>query len=477
MRRRHRGRARRARPRARHRAGRRRPRHPRRRPRGARTRPRYRAMEAYFDTAVAGGPHDDAQHRVDPGERRHREPADDVDARWRRAHDLGPVLTACFANSPFDASGDPRGWRSTRARGVARDRPARAPTPPAATRRAARDDVGALRARRARDDDPRRRRRTASPRASRMSFAQWIDDGHELGWPTVDDLAYHLTTLFPPVRPRGWLELRMIDALPEPWWPVAVAVTDRAARRPVAAERAACRRRAGARPLDRRGARRARTIPRSRVAAGGASPPRSTRSRGSAPTRRRSRATEEYFDRYVRAAAAARPTTGSTSGRGLHDRSGRPDVDRPEPEIVAALDDAPPPHARTCSRRCPTTTQRVQVSALMSPLVLGPRPHRPLRGAVARARARRAPSRPTPRFDDVYDAFKHPRRERPSLDILDPRGARDVRRRRARPRRSRCSTGSDLEPTATRCSPTGSSTAWSCSTSTSTTRRCSRPSS
>jgi len=29
-----------------------------------------------------------------------------------------------------------------------------------------------------------------------------------------------------------------------------------------------------------------------------------------------------------------------------------------------------------------------------------------------------------PRFDDVYDAFKHPRAERPSLDVLDPDGAR-----------------------------------------------------
>jgi glutamate--cysteine ligase len=35
---------------------------------------------------------------------------------------------------------------------------------------------------------------------------------------------YHLTTLFPPVRPRGWLEFRMIDALGDEWWPVAVAV-------------------------------------------------------------------------------------------------------------------------------------------------------------------------------------------------------------------------------------------------------------
>src|SRR5207249_5137816 len=58
-----------------------------------------------------------------------------------------------------------------------------------------------------------------------LSFARWLDAGHELGWPTADDVAYHLTTLFPPVRPRGWLELRMIDGLPGLWWPVAVAVT------------------------------------------------------------------------------------------------------------------------------------------------------------------------------------------------------------------------------------------------------------
>jgi glutamate--cysteine ligase len=26
------------------------------------------------------------------------------------------------------------------------------------------------------------------------------------------------------VRPKGWLELRMLDAVPDPWWRVAVAV-------------------------------------------------------------------------------------------------------------------------------------------------------------------------------------------------------------------------------------------------------------
>jgi glutamate--cysteine ligase len=39
-------------------------------------------------------------------------------------------------------------------------------------------------------------------------------DGHATGWPTVEDYRTHLSTLFPPVRPRGWLELRVLDALP-----------------------------------------------------------------------------------------------------------------------------------------------------------------------------------------------------------------------------------------------------------------------
>jgi glutamate--cysteine ligase len=57
-----------------------------------------------------------------------------------------------------------------------------------------------------------------------LTAGDWVAHGHPLGWPTPDDIAYHLTTLFPPVRPRGWLELRMIDALPDPWWRVPVAV-------------------------------------------------------------------------------------------------------------------------------------------------------------------------------------------------------------------------------------------------------------
>lgn len=59
------------------------------------------------------------------------------------------------------------------------------------------------------------------------TFSEWIDNGHPLGWPTEADLTEHLTTLFPPVRPRGYLELRSIDALGDDRWPMAaeLAVT------------------------------------------------------------------------------------------------------------------------------------------------------------------------------------------------------------------------------------------------------------
>ena len=132
-----------------------------------------------------------------------------------------------------------------------------------------------------------------------MTFAEWVSDGHDAGWPTVDDLAYHLTTLFPPVRPRGWLELRMIDALPEEWWPVAVAVTTALLDDPVAAAPRRRRRGAGARPLARSGARRAARSGarprRGRVLR----PPPARPSTASAPTTRRRAATDEYFDRFV----------------------------------------------------------------------------------------------------------------------------------------------------------------------------------
>ena len=54
--------------------------------------------------------------------------------------------------------------------------------------------------------------------------------------PTDEDLSYHLSTLFPPVRPRGYLELRMIDAQPGDGWVVPLAVATALLHDPVAAD-------------------------------------------------------------------------------------------------------------------------------------------------------------------------------------------------------------------------------------------------
>jgi len=182
--------------------------------------PRYDAMEAYFD---ANGPAGRTMMRstaaiqvnVDLG------PDDDVERRWRNAHDLAPVLAAAFANSPFE-NGAPSGWRSTRLAVWRAIDPAR--TTPVDDHASCRNawvryalGAGVMLVRTDADHHV--------PLLEPLSFADWIDRGHELGWPTLDDLEYHLTTLFPPIRPRGWLELRMIDALPSPWWRAASAVT------------------------------------------------------------------------------------------------------------------------------------------------------------------------------------------------------------------------------------------------------------
>lgn len=180
---------------------------------------RYRAMEAYFDADGSNGRTmmcrtAAIQVNVDSGT--HATFAE----RWRLAHALGPVLAASFANSPF-LDGEPTGWRSTRmANWWAMDETR---TAPANAGRSPFDDWAnyLLRARvmliRV---TPARFAHMSQP----LSFARWIDEGHELGFPTIDDLEYHATTMFPPVRARGWLEIRVIDALPDPWWRVAVAV-------------------------------------------------------------------------------------------------------------------------------------------------------------------------------------------------------------------------------------------------------------
>ena len=181
---------------------------------------RYQAMEHYFDRLGPAGRTmmcNTAAIQVNVGLGDRPVAAE----RWELANRMAPTLLACFANSPF-ANGQPSGWQSSRLRAWwALDPTRAAPVPLDA------DPVDAWSsyALDARVMLIRQTEDRCLPVEEPMRFGEWLADGHELGFPTIEDFSYHLTTLFPPVRPKGWLELRMFDALPSPAWEVAVAVT------------------------------------------------------------------------------------------------------------------------------------------------------------------------------------------------------------------------------------------------------------
>jgi glutamate--cysteine ligase len=181
---------------------------------------RYDAMEAFFDHGGSAGrtmmrSTAALQVNLDLGR------GDEVQRRWRAAHEIGPLLTAAFANSPIGRTG-PTGSRSTRMAVWSAIDGCRTREPDLHDdcRDAWADYALTANVMLVRTSDD-----CHVPLDAPFTFAEWLDRGHALGWPTADDLEYHLTTLFPPVRPRGWLELRMIDALPSPWWRVAVAAS------------------------------------------------------------------------------------------------------------------------------------------------------------------------------------------------------------------------------------------------------------
>jgi glutamate--cysteine ligase len=141
--------------------------------------------------------------------------------RWRLAHRIGPLLVSAFANSPL-RQGRPSGWRSTRQQVWAHLDPSRT-RPPADGDHDPRDTYADY----ALDAELMVVRRDGSPSWTAppgLTFRGWLRGQGERR-PTLDDLTYHLSTLFPPVRPRGHLELRMIDAQPgDDGWIVPAAV-------------------------------------------------------------------------------------------------------------------------------------------------------------------------------------------------------------------------------------------------------------
>ncbi|WP_067178986.1 glutamate-cysteine ligase family protein [Microtetraspora niveoalba] len=191
--------------------------------------PRYDAMAEFL-----GGPYGPLMMCSTASVQVNLDFGSDPHARWNRAHLLGPVLVAAFANSPRD------GWMSGRqAVWYHLDRTRTAPVAmggdPAeewaeylldARLMLVRDPPDGA----GEDGDGRARPELgagdgAVPCRVVLDGSPYRDFARVAGRPpTPDDLAYHATTLFPPVRPRGWMETRYLDAQGPDDWTVCVAV-------------------------------------------------------------------------------------------------------------------------------------------------------------------------------------------------------------------------------------------------------------
>ncbi|WP_433077445.1 ergothioneine biosynthesis glutamate--cysteine ligase EgtA [Dactylosporangium sp. CA-052675] len=184
---------------------------PHRPPRRMLSTPRYDAMEAAFDRRGMSGKimmcsTAGLQVCLDPG------PAPELPDRWAAVHALGPPLLALFANSARFAGAE-TGWASARQRAWRGIDPSR-------TRAVATDGAppaGWARYALAATLLCVRRPDGAWDTPSGVTFADWIRGALDTR-PTYADLDYHLSTLFPPVRPRGYLEIRYLDTQPGRAW-------------------------------------------------------------------------------------------------------------------------------------------------------------------------------------------------------------------------------------------------------------------
>jgi ergothioneine biosynthesis glutamate--cysteine ligase EgtA len=216
---------------------------PLRPPRRVLSLPRYTAMEAFFD---ADGPWGRQMMCATASVQVCLDAGDDSDGpsgyrrRWRLLHAIGPVLVGAFANSPL-RDGKPTGWVSSRQQVWARMDPGRTRPPRMNGDLRADWAAYALDAQVMCVRDPQSADWSAPPG---LTFRGWVrgdpaaagtaapavgeavdGNGRLRRRPTADDLEYHLSTLFPPVRPRGHFELRMIDAQPGDGWIVPLAVS------------------------------------------------------------------------------------------------------------------------------------------------------------------------------------------------------------------------------------------------------------
>lgn len=188
--------------------------------------PRYAAMQRHFDAAGAAGrtmmcSTVSLQVCLQSGRSEH-----EARERWDRIHRLLPVLVAMFANSPFEyGRRAPRksGWKSTRQRVWSRIEPERTQAVPHRVPSAHPTEAWA---RYALDAPvlcvPSALGPWDAPRG--LTLREWLRSRSPRP-ASFADIDYHLTTLFPPIRPRGFLELRALDAQAGGDWEAVAVLT------------------------------------------------------------------------------------------------------------------------------------------------------------------------------------------------------------------------------------------------------------
>ncbi|HEX6493687.1 MAG TPA: glutamate-cysteine ligase family protein [Candidatus Dormibacteraeota bacterium] len=208
--------------------------------------PRYRAMQAHFDTIGPWGRRmmrqtaatqvcldlggQGGSGRGEAPRRGARERA--TEERWRILNRAGPALAAAFAASPL-LDGDATGMRSARTaiwQGVDPDRTG------FDGRHLGGDPVAGYTVLAMGAHAIPLPRAEGERLPARTPLRRLIATG--AGRPDGDDLDHHLTTLFPAVRPRGYLEVRYLDALPGEWLAVPVCVLATLTAEPGARRRA-----------------------------------------------------------------------------------------------------------------------------------------------------------------------------------------------------------------------------------------------
>ncbi len=171
--------------------------------------PRYEAMEKYFAARSPAGiqmMNLTASFQINIGF------GPDPSITWRRAQAVAPVLMAAFANSPT-TEGNAFQSASCRQQIWAATDPTRTRPVCGGPENWGTYVLNALLM-------LRRRNNRIEPQLDELTFKECLQGSDP---PTQADLELHLTTLFPPLKPRGYLELRMLDALPAPGRVAAIA--------------------------------------------------------------------------------------------------------------------------------------------------------------------------------------------------------------------------------------------------------------